>query len=1162
MAIVALVFVSIVSGVSSSPVAADTIPIDGSPETVSSDALPTVQIDGVVWSQIVVGSTVYAGGNFTTARPAGAAPGVSTSPRSNLLAYNIQTGELINDFAPAFNGQVLGLAASPDGSRVYAVGEFTKVNGINRYRAVALNPSNGAVVTSFTPGFNARARAIVATNDAVYIGGSFTDVSGVTRARLAAIRPSNGAVLDWSPSVSGGGNQVLAMALTPDRSKLIVGGNYTTLNGNQAFGLGAVDPANGETRTWNAANSIKNSGYASAITSLVAANDSIYGTGYVAGTDAGLPKGNLEGSFAADANSGDIRWVNSCHGDSYSVFPQAGVAYSAGHAHDCRDIRGFPQTNPWTYKRGFAVTDNATQASRRNFVPGYFNWEGTPAPRNLTWFPELEAGSFTGQNQAAWSTSGNADYVVFGGEFQRVNGVRQQGLVRFATKSLAPNKSAPALSGTDFQPALSSPASGLVRGSIPANYDSDNEQLSYRVFRQGNPEPIYSTALQSTFYHRPMITFADSEVTPGQVYRYRVDATDQFGNNRTGDWTDVVVASEGTLGAYAKAVMDSGPSFYWRLGETNGTTINDAVGRMNGARAGTIAQNTAGAIKGDPSTAYTFAGGNSGSRASTDTQVPDQQEFAAEVWIKTATTAGGRIIGFSNGTTGPSGKLDRHVYMRNDGKLTFGAKAADVMQTITSVNSYNDNKYHHVVAQMGAGGMELFVDGQRVASNPTAYGSTEYNAYWRLGGDSLAGWPGRPTSDYFAGTLDEVALYPTVLTSAQVSQHWSLSGWGVQLPNQSPTAAFVSTPNRLAVAFDGTSSSDPDGAIVDYQWDFGDGTTGSGASTSHTYAAEGTYLVKLTVKDDRDGVAVTETGVSVTNPNTLPVAAFSATTSDLTAILDASSAQDADGLLVGYHWDFGDGDEGVGKTTNHTYGTPGTYDVTVTVVDDRGGSASLTKPVNVAAPIPALARDTFDRTISNGWGSADKGGPWALTGLPGNFSVSAGNATMVTPVGNTRAAVIGNLGSTSTDLTLNVATNLPATNTYVSVAGRDITSTNSYRTKLRFFANGDVNATIVRVVNGVETTIAGGRLAGLSYSTNQQLRVRFQVVGSGTASLKLKVWRASDPEPGSWSYQASDSTAALQTSGGIGFFTYVSGASGGTPATTRFSDVAVVSAAG
>ena len=124
---------------------ADTAPADPTdpktPVTVSADPLPTVQIDGVVWTQLIVGNTVYVGGNFTTARPAKAAAGVNTTPRANLLAYNLTTGELITTWAPTTNGEVYTLVASPDKSVIYAGGAFTTVNGIIRNRIVALATS-------------------------------------------------------------------------------------------------------------------------------------------------------------------------------------------------------------------------------------------------------------------------------------------------------------------------------------------------------------------------------------------------------------------------------------------------------------------------------------------------------------------------------------------------------------------------------------------------------------------------------------------------------------------------------------------------------------------------------------------------------------------------------------------------------------------------------------------------------------------------------------------------------------------------------------------------------------------------------------------------------------------------------------------------------------
>jgi hypothetical protein len=175
--------------------------LPSSTDLVSADALPTVQIDGVVWSQAVVGSTVYAGGRFSNARPAGAAAGTNLTPRGNLLAYDITTGNLVSSFAPMLNGQVLSVTASPDGSRIYVVGDFTTANGQVRNRVAAYSTVTGALITSFNPvGVTSQARAVIATNETVYVGGGFQGAGTTSRRNLAAFRASDGALLAWNPN--------------------------------------------------------------------------------------------------------------------------------------------------------------------------------------------------------------------------------------------------------------------------------------------------------------------------------------------------------------------------------------------------------------------------------------------------------------------------------------------------------------------------------------------------------------------------------------------------------------------------------------------------------------------------------------------------------------------------------------------------------------------------------------------------------------------------------------------------------------------------------------------------------------------------------------------------------------------------------------------------
>ncbi len=174
--------------------------VDRSAQGVTADALPTVQIDGVVWDTAIAGDTVYAGGQFANARPAGAAAGTNLTPRSNLLSFNLRTGVLNTGFAPTVNGRIRALTLSPDKSRLYVVGAFTQVNGVTRNRVAAFNTSDGSLISTFAPNAGGDVFTVQATNSAVYLGGWFTSVNGVARTRLAAVNPTNGALLGWAPT--------------------------------------------------------------------------------------------------------------------------------------------------------------------------------------------------------------------------------------------------------------------------------------------------------------------------------------------------------------------------------------------------------------------------------------------------------------------------------------------------------------------------------------------------------------------------------------------------------------------------------------------------------------------------------------------------------------------------------------------------------------------------------------------------------------------------------------------------------------------------------------------------------------------------------------------------------------------------------------------------
>jgi len=180
----------------------------------------------------------------------------------------------------------------------------------------------------------------------------------------------------------------------------------------------------------------------------------------------------------------------------------------------------------------------------------------------------------------------------------------------------------------------------------------------------------------------------------------------------------------------------------------------------------------------------------------------------------------------------------------------------------------------------------------------------------------------------------------------------------VHEPAVPPTAVFTAAPSTVAigepVAFDASASFDPDGRILSYLWDFGDGSTGSGASIAHGFSTPGTFPVTLTVVDNDGARSSHVLSVLVADTNTAPVASFtiapdSAGPGEIVRF-DASDSYDADGEIATVRWTFGDGRAGAGAVVEHVYAASGSYRVDLLVTDNLGASRLSSRVLTITAP--------------------------------------------------------------------------------------------------------------------------------------------------------------------------------------------------------------------
>lgn len=276
-----------------------------------------------------------------------------------------------------------------------------------------------------------------------------------------------------------------------------------------------------------------------------------------------------------------------------------------------------------------------------------------------------------------------------------------------------------------------------------------------------------------------------------------------------------------------------------------------------------------------------------------------------------------------------------------------------------------------------------------------------------------------------------------------------------------PNSAWTSSTNFLTANF--TDQSTFNGAVT-HLWDFGDGNTSTQQNPSHTYAADGTYTVCLTVSDacgaDSSCQSVT---VSVACVN--PVADYTYVSNNLA--VDFTDASATTGSMVTWAWDFGDGNSSSVQNPSHVYAAPGTYTVCLAVVDSCGAN-TYCEPITVTCPQPTAGftvsgtdpsftftnTSTTSGTVTYAWDFGD--GNTSTVMSPSHTYTANGTYTVI-------LVVTDDCGSNTFTGTVTVAT--------IGIEEHGITNVNVYPNP----SNGQFLVTSTEEIQGYIVTDLGGK---------------------------------------------------------------------------------------
>jgi PKD repeat protein len=897
---------------------------------VPSTKTPAVN-DGDVRAIAKVGSTMVIGGNFTQ---------VDGVTRNRLAAFDAGTGALTS-FDPSVNGEVSAIVPGVDGTSVWIGGSFTLVGSTTVQNLALVDLATGQVRPLAIPRFNTGVvKDLVLRGNRLYAVGTFVKVGTALHTGIASFDATTGKLDPFvnvqfaghhntSPTGAQGPVGPWDLDVTADGRKMVVIGNFTTADGLPRDQVAQVDLSGAQAAVRTDWATLRytplcfNFAFDSYVRGVSYSPDGAYFV--IASTGGGVTNTLCDAAarFETDAVGAAVEptWISETGGDTtWGVTITNNVVYVGGHQRWANNPFGSDQAKPGAVPRPGLMALEPINGRPLKWNPGrnppgkavyavLATADGLYVGSNTDWVgnfkykrEKIAFFPYAGGDDLAPTTTGPLPGTVY------LGGSRAVGTTNVLYRV---NAGGPAIQSLDGGPDWSADdgSSSTLRNSGSNAAGWDPVPTVDGTVPSTAPGALFSTERWDPSGGNEMQwSFPVPAGTPVQVRVYlanRCGCTSTVGSRvfdvdaAGGRWLDrldlvsAVGHQVGTMRKLDLTVPASGVVDLKWVHETENPLVNGIeIVRTNVTSAPPADADALSSIGLTPTSATT----------------PQPVTGSGIPWGSTrgAFMVGNRVF---------FGQTDGYLYRASFDGTTFGAA--------TRVDPYHDPLWANVDNNLGGtfdGALPtLYAQMPNVTGMFYASGRLYYTLFndpkmhWRwFSPDS--GIVDERTFDvtssisfkdangmfaaggrlYFAsketGDLSSVAFSGGTVSgsTALVSgpgkdgidwRNRSLFLSNAPPPNQAPTAGFTSSCSAGACTFDGSGSTDPDGTIASYAWDFGDGSTGTGVSPNHTYVDSGTRTVGLTVKDDRGASGTVERTVTVavpTNPIGFVGAAHSA----------------------------------------------------------------------------------------------------------------------------------------------------------------------------------------------------------------------------------------------------------------------------------------------